>query len=85
MAMRLLSEAALQHWLARCAPHLRALRVAAAYSSSSSASSSSSSGLSSAVASPGRDSMKYDVCIVGAGPAGLSAGIKLKQVEAARQ
>ena len=27
-----------------------------------------------------REAMDFDVCIVGAGPAGLSAAIKLKQV-----
>src|SRR5207249_11588827 len=30
-----------------------------------------------------RDSMQYDVVIVGAGPAGLSAGIRLKQLATA--
>lgn len=28
-----------------------------------------------------REVMQYDVCIVGAGPAGLSAAIKIKQVK----
>lgn len=30
----------------------------------------------------GRESMHFDVCVVGAGPAGLSAAIKFKQVVA---
>ena len=34
-------------------------------------------------AAPTRERMHYDVCIVGAGPAGLAAAIKLKQVSAA--
>ncbi|MEL7430862.1 MAG: FAD-dependent oxidoreductase, partial [Pseudomonadota bacterium] len=31
---------------------------------------------------PERESMEFDVVIVGAGPAGLSAAIKLKQINA---
>lgn len=31
-------------------------------------------------AAPQREQMNYDVCIVGAGPAGLGAAIKIKQV-----
>ena len=30
--------------------------------------------------SEAREAMEYDVCIIGAGPAGLSAAIRLKQV-----
>lgn len=36
--------------------------------------------LFSGVAHPARDQLDYDVCIVGAGPAGLSAAIRLKQL-----
>lgn len=35
---------------------------------------------SQAAAPEPREVMEYDVCIVGAGPAGLSAAIKMKQV-----
>ena len=34
------------------------------------------------ITSPERESMEYDVVIVGAGPAGLSAAIRLKQLDA---
>lgn len=36
--------------------------------------------LFSGVANSARDQLDYDVCIIGAGPAGLSAAIRLKQL-----
>lgn len=36
--------------------------------------------LFSGVVRPDRDQLDYDVCIIGAGPAGLSAAIRLKQL-----
>src|SRR6187397_83963 len=41
---------------------------------------SESPGMSDTDALPERESMEYDVVVVGAGPAGLSAAIRLKQV-----
>lgn len=56
------------------------LPAAALRALSSSCAATAAAAAEASAAMPAREQMRYDVCIVGAGPAGLSAAIRFKQL-----